>query len=183
MSAPESNRTPADSPAAVPRRRTSRVWIVLAVVLALALAGMAVAFFVLTSPSPDDALAPDPNVKVGSLTGNTDDLDKIVEEGLLTFSINVTPVFDDGQAQGNLMIENTNINNNRFTCAIYRNDTGERIYQSGALDPGQYIEYAPLEVDLEAGEYPCTAYFSTYSLQDNAPIGQAAAEITIYVMA
>lgn len=181
MRSSEPNRIPIE-PASKPPRRFQRGWIVLSVVLALALVGAVAAFFMLTSPAPDDGLAPDPNVKVGSLTGNTDDLDKIVEEGLLTFSINVTPVFDTGDAQGNLMIENTNINNNRFTCAIFRNDTGERIYQSGTLDPGQYIEFAPLEVDLAAGEYPCTAYFNTYSLQDNTPIGQAAAEITIYVL-
>ena len=71
---------------------------------------------------------------------------------MLTFSINVTPVFADGTSPGNLMIENSESNNNRCTCAVYRKDTGERIYQSGALDPGQYIEAAPLEVDLDAGE-------------------------------
>ena len=90
-------------------------------VLLLLLIAAAVALFVwLTSPDPNrDGLQPDPNVKVGSLSGDFADLDKIVDEGMLTFSINATPAFPDGTSPGNLMIENAEINNNRFTVAIY----------------------------------------------------------------
>ncbi len=171
------------APAAQPAKKSQRKWTVLAVVLLLLIVAAVAAFVWLTSPDPNrDGLQPDANAKIGSLSGDFDDLDKIVDEGMLTFSINVTPSFADGTSPGNLMIENAEINNNRFTCAIYRKDTGEQIYQSGALDPGQYIETAPLSVDLEPGTYPCTAYFSTYKLSDNTPIGQAAAEITVYVL-
>lgn len=159
-----------------------KLWAALAVLLVLLIAAAVALFIWLTSPDPNrDGLQPDPNVQVGSLSGDFADLDKIVDEGMLTFSINATPAFPDGASPGNLMIENAEINNNRFTVAIYRTDTGEKIYESGYLDPGQYIESAPLSVDLDAGKYPCTAQFSTYKLSDNTPIGQAAAEITLYV--
>ena len=159
-----------------------KLWAALAVLLVLLIAAAAALLIWLTSPDPNrDGLQPDPNVKVGSLSGDFADLDKIVDEGMLTFSINATPAFPDGTSPGNLMIENAEINNNRFTVAIYRADTGEKVYESGYLDPGQYIESAPLDVDLDAGRYPCTAQFSTYKLSDNTPIGQAAAEITLYV--
>lgn len=161
-------------------KRTKRiVVIVVLVLLVLALIAGAVYFF---NKPADDGLATDPNVKVGSLTSSTEDLDKIVDEGMLTFSINSTPMFEDGTAAGNLMIENPDINNNRFTVTIYRDDTGEIIYESGALDPGQYIDDVPLDVDLEAGEYSCTAQFDTYRIADNTPIGQAAAGLTVHVM-
>lgn len=155
--------------------------VALAVAILLLLALVAAGLWYCNRPA-DDGLAADPNVKVGSLTGNTEDLDKIVDEGMLTFSINSTPVFDNGTANGNLMIENSEINNNRFTVAITRDDTGETIYESGALDPGQYIDDVPLDVALPAGEYTCTATFTTYKLSDNSPIGQAAAGLTITVL-
>ena len=170
---------PAEGRAPEPHRR---LWAALAVLLLLLIAAAVALFVWLTSPDPNrDGLQPDPNVKVGSLSGDFADLDKIVDEGMLTFSINATPAFPDGTSPGNLMIENAEINNNRFTVAIYRTDTGEKVYESGYLDPGQYIEEAALSVDLEPGKYPCTAQFSTYKLSDNTPIGQAAAEITLYV--
>lgn len=166
-----------------PKRKSQRTWAALAVLLLLLIAAGVALFLWLTTPNADrDGMLPDANAKVGSLSGDFEDLDKIVDEGMLTFSINVTPSFPDGTSPGNLMIENAEINNNRFTCAIYRKDNGEKIYQSGYLDPGQYIENAPLDADLEKGEYPCTAYFETFKLSDSSPIGQAAAEITIYVL-
>ena len=161
-------------------KRTKRIAIVvLLVLLAAALIAGAVYFF---NKPADNSLATDPNVKVGSITGSTEDLDKIVDEGMLTFSINSTPTFENGTAPGNLMIENPDINNNRFTVTIYRDDTGEVVYKSGALDPGQYINDVPLDVDLEAGEYSCTAQFDTYRIADSSPIGQAAAGLTVHVL-
>lgn len=153
-----------------------------AALLVLLIAAVAIAVWWNASRSSDAMLNADPNVKVGSITGNTQDLDKIVDEGMLTFSINSTPVFDNGTAPGNLMIENSEINNNRFTVEITRDDTGETVYKSGALDPGQYIDDVPLDANLPAGEYTCTATFSTYKLSDNSPIGQAAAGLTITVL-
>ena len=172
-------QTPQNTKAPEPHKK---LWAVIAVLLVLLIAAAVALFVWLTMPDPNrDGMQPDPNVKVGSLSGDFADLDKIVDEGMLTFSINATPAFPDGTSSGNLMIENAEINNNRFTVAIYRSDTGEKVYESGYLDPGQYIESAPLDVDLEPGKYPCTAQFSTYKLSDNTPIGQAAAEITVYV--
>lgn len=161
---------------------SQKKWWALAALLLLTIAALVAALWWLTGPNADrDGLQPDPNVQVGSISGDFEDLDKIVDEGMLTFSINSTPSFPDGTSPGNLMIENAEINNNRFTVAIYRNDTNEKIYESGYLDPGQYIESAPLSADLDPGQYECTAQFSTYKLADNTPIGQAAAEVTVYV--
>lgn len=64
---------------------------------------------------------------------------------MLTFSHNATPVMEDGKAEANLLIENPPDNGNRFTVTISREDTGEVIYQSGYLDPEQYIESVPLD--------------------------------------
>lgn len=156
--------------------------------LFLLLAGTALCTaLVLRNPDgePPPVLTADPNVQVGSLKDPAErqgELDRIVDEGLVTFSVNATPCFESGTSEGNLMIGNPPENRNRFTVAVYRKDTGEKIYQSGYLDPEQYIETAPLDVALEKGIYDCTAVFETYRLTDSSYIGQAAAEITIYIL-
>ncbi|MBS5065056.1 MAG: hypothetical protein KHZ58_14905 [Hungatella hathewayi] len=129
-------------------------------------------------------LEPEGNVRSGTLSdpaGRQAELDAIVEEGMLTFSINATPVMKDGKSAANLLIENPPSNGNRFTVTISREDTGETIYRSGYLDPEQYIEEARLETELPAGEYSCLANFDAYRISDNAYIGRAAARLTLYV--
>ena len=129
-------------------------------------------------------LEPEAYVQSGTLSdpaGRRAELDDIVREGMMTFSINATPSMKDGKAMANLLIENPPDNGNRFTVSITREDTGEKIYQSGYLDPEQYIENAPLDVELEAGEYACIASFDAYRISDNAYIGRAGAKITLYV--
>lgn len=130
----------------------------------------------------ESKLTRDPNVRVGSLTGAGADLDKIVDEGMVSFSINTDPIFSDGKAPGNLTIENLAANNNRFIVTInLKGQGGREVYRSGTIDPGQYIEQAPLSADLPQGDYPAVAVFQTYRLSDNAPLGQVAAELELHV--
>ena len=126
------------------------------------------------------------NVKTGTLeidpVKRQEELNRVVEEGMLAFSINATPFMENGSSTANLLVENPPGNGKRFTITIQRNDTGEEIYQSGYLDPEQYIDDVPLDVVLEKGEYACTAYLDAYRLSDNAYIGRAGARITLYVL-
>ena len=134
---------------------------------------------------PASGLVAEANVKIGTLNnmeGRQEELDEIVKEGLITFSINATPVMENGRAEANLLIENPPDNGNRFTVSISREDTGEELYQSGYLDPEQYIDEVPLDVELPKGEYACTAYFDAYRLSDDGYIGRAGAQITLYVL-
>ena len=131
------------------------------------------------------SLVAEGNVKTGTLNQDPEkrqeELNHVVEEGMLAFSINATPFMNNGASTANLLIENPPGNGKRFTITIQRNDTEEVIYQSGYLDPEQYIGDAPLDVELPAGEYPCLAYFDAYRISDNAYIGRAAAKITVFV--
>ena len=43
--------------------------------------------------------------------------------------MNTAPYFEDGTAEGNLMIVNESINNYPQKVEIVRNDTGEQIYE------------------------------------------------------
>lgn len=130
-------------------------------------------------------LAAEGNVKTGTLhdpAGRQAELDEVVKEGMITFSINATPSMKTGDGEVNLMVENPPDNGTRFTVTICRDDTGEEIYSSGYLDPEQYIDYTQLDVALPKGEYPCTAYFHSYRIEDSSYIGKAAAKITLYVL-
>ena len=86
-------------------------------------------------------------------------LNQKVAEGMINISMNTAPYFENGKAEGNVMIVNESINNYPQKVQIVRNDTGEQIYESNAIPVGSKIERATLDVTLPAGTYECTAYF------------------------
>lgn len=86
-------------------------------------------------------------------------LNEKVAEGMINISMNTAPYFEDGKAEGNIMIVNESINNYPQQVEFIRNDTGEQIYQSKAIPVGSKIECAALDVELPAGSYECTAMF------------------------
>lgn len=167
----------------IKQKRTTRVlW---AVILLLALALLALGGYAVALRGQTVRMELDPNVQVGVLSGDTATLEELqqqVDEGMLSFGINATPQFAKDTLQGNLMVENPPENGSRFKVSVYRNDTGEKIYESGAVEPGQYLETVTLSTALEKGEYPCTAYFDAYNLADEGYLGRAGAEITVYIL-
>lgn len=128
----------------------------------------------------------DPNAALGQLEGKTQEeiqteLDRRVEEGMLSISIASTVEFADGQSEGALKIENSPSNRYLMKVEITRDDTGEMVYASGIIEPNHHIQTAKLSVDLGAGEYPCTAVIHALEPDTEEPIGQAAAKMTIVV--
>ena len=108
-------------------------------------------------------------------------LNEKVAEGMINISMNTAPYFENGKAEGNVMIVNESINNYPQKVQIVRNDTGEQIYESNAIPVGSKIERATLDVTLPAGSYECTAYFHNLDPESGAIIGTAGAIITITV--
>ena len=108
-------------------------------------------------------------------------LNEKVAEGMINISMNTAPYFEEGAADGNLMIVNESINNYPQKVQIVRNDTGEQIYQSNAIPVGSKIERAKLDVALPAGTYECTAYFHNLDPESGAIIGTAGAIINITI--
>ena len=97
-------------------------------------------------------------------------LNEKVAEGMINISANTAPIFEDGASEGNLMLVNESINNYPQMVQIVRNDTGEQIYESGAIAVGSKIERARLDVVLPAGTYECTAYFHNLDPESGAII-------------
>ena len=108
-------------------------------------------------------------------------LNEKVAEGMINISMNTAPYFENGTAEGNVMIVNESINNYPQKVQIVRNDTGEQIYQSNAIPVGSKIERAKLDVALPAGTYECTAYFHNLDPVSGDIIGTAGAIINITI--
>ena len=108
-------------------------------------------------------------------------LNEKVAEGMINISMNTAPYFENGKAEGNVMIVNEAINLYPQQVEFIRNGTGEQIYQSKAIPVGSKIERAALDVELPAGTYECTAMFHNLDPVSGEIIGTAGAIITITV--
>ncbi|MFR4036133.1 MAG: hypothetical protein ACLTZF_13725, partial [Oscillospiraceae bacterium] len=108
-------------------------------------------------------------------------LNEKVAEGMINISMNTAPYFENGTAEGNVMIVNEAINNYPQQVEFIRNDTQEVIYQSKAIPVGSKIERAALDMELPAGTYECTAMFHNLDPVSGEIIGTAGAIITITI--
>ena len=168
-------------------KKKRMVLIALACLLLLAVGG---GIFLMTregDAAMDDSLQLDDNATMGVLPGidmkeRQAQLQEQLDEGMIAFSINTSPVFATGGSEGNLMLENPANNAKLLVVEIYIDATREMVYQSKAIPTGAYIENARLDKVLEPGEYPATAYFKAYREEDHSFIGQAGAAIKITVL-
>ena len=168
-------------------KKKRMVLIALACLLLLAVGG---GIFLMTreeDAAMDDSLQLDDNATMGVLPGidmkeRQAQLQEQLDEGMIAFSINTSPVFATGGSEGNLMLENPANNAKLLVVEICIDATQEMVYQSKAIPTGAYIENARLDKVLEPGEYPATAYFKAYREEDHSFIGQAGAAIKITVL-
>ncbi len=171
---------------------SAAVWIGAGVLAAVAIG--AIIFIIVTLRSPmtkEEARAKAGIVYDSSATeGGWDNLspeeiaeklNEKVAEGMINISMNTAPYFEDGKAEGNVMIVNEAINNYPQQVEFIRNDTGEQIYQSKAIPVGSKIERAALDVELPAGTYECTAMFHNLDPVSGEIIGTAGAIINITI--
>lgn len=136
-----------------------------------------------------DGLALDPDQSEGTLDGLSDAeiqklLDDKVAEGQFMLNINTKPVFPDGNSKGTLRIENNPQNRYLMVVKLYLKQDGkdgEKIYESGAIRPGNKIETAALDVVLKKGTYPVTAYFEAYDMKTKEFVGKAASTLSITI--
>lgn len=110
------------------------------------------------------------------------DLNKQVEDGMITMSMNANPAFENGSAKGNLLIENDKSNNHPQVVQIYRNDTQELIYTSSMIPVGKFINEDTLDVKLPKGVYECTAYFNAVDEETGEKLGTSGANISIHIL-
>ena len=136
------------------------------------------------------------DAELGILPGMSDEeiqdrLNRKVAESRLNISMNPTPVFADGKAEGDVRIENIQGNQYGFTVTITVIGTDDspgagdyvdqEILKTGLIEPGKYLEAKPLDVDLPQGVYVYIATFTAYSMETDREIGTAGMQIMLTV--
>ena len=77
---------------------------------------------------------------------------------------------------------NTKNNHYLMVVEMERKDTGERIYQSGAMEPGNYLEQDRLDVDLPKGDYEVSIHFKNYDAKSEEYVGEAVTENVVHIL-
>ena len=167
------------------RQRSKKLACILCAVCAMSFLLLAGCQEKAEDPAPGGIVYDDADIEGGWETLSEEDivenLNQQVEEGYINISMNASPVFENGQAEGNLMIVNETVNRYPQQVEIYRNDTKETIYESKAIPVGSKIEKAALDVHLEAGTYACTALFHSLDPETGSILGTAGAVIAITI--
>lgn len=159
--------------------------LVIAVLAAIALVALCLlAFRACSDAGPEGR---DPNASLGQLAGKSDaeiqaELDRMVREGMFNISIASQIDYADGTEPGEVRIENVPGNPYLMKVTVARDDTGEAVYSTGIIEPNSHIQSAPLDVDLDAGTYPCTATFYALDPLTEEQVGQASAAVTVRVL-
>ncbi|GAB2021405.1 hypothetical protein RyT2_04790 [Pseudolactococcus yaeyamensis] len=88
----------------------------------------------------------------------------------------------DGQTKkGRLSIKNPQTNAYPVNVVITDDETGDVIYTSGKIEPGEEVIDVQLEKSLSKGTYQATARFSLYDPKTKSKKGEVAAGVSIIV--
>lgn len=107
--------------------------------------------------------------------------EKEVDESKFTLSIYPEATFKNGKSVGDIYIRNEVENAYPIAVEIVEDETGDVVYNSGAIQPGYEITEGKLSKNLAKGKYLCTANVSIYDQKTKKYRGQTAAEIQIEV--
>lgn len=88
---------------------------------------------------------------------------------------------DAGETWVSTNFYNPDSNNCYFVISVVLDDTGETIYESKYVKPGQRLYEVELLKALEAGTYEATLHYSTYSMTDNSPMNGADVPFSLIV--
>ncbi|MBV6373109.1 hypothetical protein HIU98_19005 [Enterococcus casseliflavus] len=99
------------------------------------------------------------------------------------FTLNISPVayFEDGESVGDIEIINPGTNVYPISVVITLDETGEEIYQSGAIYPNQEIRKARLMNVLQEGEHSATATIDIYDPETSEKQGSTQAGLMLII--
>lgn len=167
------------------RRRLVRIVIPCALIAVLALLAFGLSVYGRTQQlSPDSWF--DSASRSGQAEGKSqkeiiDALDAEVARNMVNISISSVIEVRPGERTGVARIENIAANRVDQKVAIVLNDTGEIVYQSGAIAPGDHIQTIEFTRPFEKGTYRAQAVFTSYDRSTHQKTGQASVEVSIAV--
>lgn len=107
----------------------------------------------------------DPNVVVAegdkSISDKLAELQKQVDEGHVSLSMNVTMIVEDGSKTGEIYLENPEANRYDMFVTVFLDETQSVIGQTGIIPRGSAIKSMELDKKLKKGTHPATI---TYNL-------------------
>ncbi|UYT09866.1 hypothetical protein [Lactococcus garvieae] len=106
---------------------------------------------------------------------------KEVDSSKFTLSIYPEATFKNGKSTGELYIRNEISNAYPIAVQLIENQSGDIIYESGAIQPGYEVTEGKLLKDLKKGNYKCTAEVSIFDSETDKYKGQTAAEVNVEV--
>ncbi|MDR1764604.1 MAG: hypothetical protein LBR77_00615 [Lachnospiraceae bacterium] len=173
------------------RKKKKKKWLLILLILLLLLllgAGGAFIWF-LNQPKVDkttqywfDKLAQD-----GTLEGKTPEdiqaiLDQVVEEGMFNVSINSQVIFLNSKSEGTIGFANVTANHFYARMTLVREDTGDTIFKSAGIKPGQFIDTIKLDKTLSPGEYDCIAKVIATDPDSLMDVGEVDVKVKVYVL-
>lgn len=193
---PPKPRTEQPAPPAAPprkpkkkkkKKRTSRKLIAIIILLILLIALVIGGVYMINRRQKFERYQFDTEAMEGRIQTMTEEeilaeLNRVVEEGMFNISIASSILFDSPTAEGQARIENIHANHYHMQVDITLDDTGELIYSSNLIRPGYSIEKIKLSKRLAPGEYEATALFSAITQEELQLLGQAAAQIKLYIL-
>ena len=168
------------------KQKNKKKWLLILLLLLLALGGIGAYFFTRQEAKPVSMISGEflPEGKDANKISDAD-LKKMAQEKVdrSKFNMVIAPdaTFESSDKAGELTIQNPAHNAYPVNVEITRNDNGDLIYTSGAVQPGEEIKEAKLEKKLSKGDYPATAKFSLYDDETKEKKGEVAAKITIHI--
>lgn len=109
-----------------------------------------------------------------------EDLDDQVAEGSMNVSIASQIVFAESGVAGQARIENIQANRYDQKVVLTLDGTGEVLYESGAIAPGQKIDMIEIAHPLDAGAHDATATFTGFDRDTHEPVGSIAVQLKLY---
>ena len=160
-------------------RRTFGILVVLAALLVCVTATLQ---YTLRKPAMEK------NAKEGyanQLTGEglSSSLQEAADESAFRVILGTHPTFDGSTGRGQVSIQNDNSNRAKMQVEYVLDATGETVYQSAVLSPGDEELWGELMIALPSGTYSATAY--VHALDDSGKniIGTMESEVFLTVSA